>query len=142
MYLKNIEKSQALTLTGYAFLITVLTLLLRMARMFLQRINLQKAFQSKKRKIPGRCAAGFPEQRYHQLVGHARHCVTGHCHRVTCNFGKRPALSPSQYHYFYFSGGCIVYADWARPYIAMDSKKNEKEIGAVSCTGEGNFVNS
>ncbi|MBN9284812.1 MULTISPECIES: Na+/H+ antiporter [Flavobacterium] len=50
--LKNIEEHQILPYIGYAFLITVVALGLRMARVFLQKINLQRAFQSKKRKIP------------------------------------------------------------------------------------------
>ncbi len=37
---------------GYALLITIVALAIRMNRMFLQRIRLQKAFRSKKGRIP------------------------------------------------------------------------------------------
>lgn len=46
---RSIDESQILPYIGYAFLITVVALVLRMARVFLQRVNLQKAFQKKKR---------------------------------------------------------------------------------------------
>ena len=36
---------------GYALVITIVALALRMARVFLQQVNLEKAFQSKRRKI-------------------------------------------------------------------------------------------
>ncbi|MXN93119.1 Na+/H+ antiporter [Flavobacterium sp. Sd200] len=49
--LKNIEASQAGFYILAAFAITVAALALRMARVFLQKINLQRAFTSKKRKI-------------------------------------------------------------------------------------------
>jgi CPA1 family monovalent cation:H+ antiporter len=48
--LKHIDKSQLLPFLGYAFLITVVALGLRMARVFLQKINLQRAFQSKNKR--------------------------------------------------------------------------------------------
>ncbi|RFM27822.1 Na+/H+ antiporter [Deminuibacter soli] len=47
----NISKSQLLPYIGYAFVITVVALVLRMARVFLQKRNLQRAFSSQKRKI-------------------------------------------------------------------------------------------
>jgi CPA1 family monovalent cation:H+ antiporter len=50
--LKNIEVTDAGFYTFVAFIITVVALALRMARVFLQKINLQKAFASKKRKVP------------------------------------------------------------------------------------------
>lgn len=49
--LKTIAKTDVLPYIGYAFLITIVALLIRMARVLLQRRNLQKAFDSPKRKI-------------------------------------------------------------------------------------------
>lgn len=49
--IKSIDEGQVLTYIGYAFMITIIALLLRMARVFLQQVNLQKAFQSNKRGI-------------------------------------------------------------------------------------------
>lgn len=49
--MKNISRNQVLPDIGYAFIITVTALLLRMARVFLQRLNLQHAFQKGKNKI-------------------------------------------------------------------------------------------
>jgi len=48
---KNINSSQVLQYIGYAFVITVIALALRMVRVFMQRINLQRAFQKNKGKI-------------------------------------------------------------------------------------------
>jgi Na+/H+ antiporter len=48
---KSINSSQVWAYVGYAFIITIVALLLRVARVFLQRINLQKAFQQGKHKI-------------------------------------------------------------------------------------------
>lgn len=47
----NIPRSQILPFIGYAFIITIITLGLRMARVFLQKINLQKGFQKGNRKV-------------------------------------------------------------------------------------------
>ncbi|PZR33268.1 MAG: Na+/H+ antiporter [Azospira oryzae] len=49
--IKNMEKDQVLVYVYYSFIITVVAFLLRMARVFGQKINLQKAFQQKKRRI-------------------------------------------------------------------------------------------
>lgn len=49
--IKKIDHAQIPAYVGYAFLITIAALVLRMARVFLQRINLQRAFDSNKRKI-------------------------------------------------------------------------------------------
>ena len=49
--LKKIGKGQALAYAGYALLIFLVALLVRMARVFLQRINLQQAFRRGKRKM-------------------------------------------------------------------------------------------
>jgi len=49
--LKHIPKNQVLPYIGYAFLITVVALVLRMARVFLQKGNLQRTFQRKKNRI-------------------------------------------------------------------------------------------
>ena len=48
---RNIEKNQILPYLGYALLITVVALALRMSRVFLQQINLQQAFRRKKRRV-------------------------------------------------------------------------------------------
>jgi Na+/H+ antiporter len=48
---RNIEKTQILPYLGYALLITIVALVLRMSRVFLQQINLQKAFVKKKHRI-------------------------------------------------------------------------------------------
>ena len=48
---RTIERGKLLPYIGYAFVITVVALLLRTARVFLQQINLQRAFQQKKRNI-------------------------------------------------------------------------------------------
>lgn len=49
--IKHISRGEILPYVGYAFLITVLALLLRMARVFLQKIDLQKNFKKSKGKI-------------------------------------------------------------------------------------------
>ncbi|OMQ13335.1 Na+/H+ antiporter [[Flexibacter] sp. ATCC 35103] len=48
--LKNIDDHMILPYIGYAVIITIVALLIRMARIFLQKINLQKAFQNNKGK--------------------------------------------------------------------------------------------
>lgn len=48
--LKHIDNGMVLPYIGYAVIITIVALLIRMARIFLQKINLQKAFQNTKRK--------------------------------------------------------------------------------------------
>lgn len=50
--LQNIELADAGFYILIALIITIVALALRMARVFLQKINLQKAFASKKRKVP------------------------------------------------------------------------------------------
>jgi monovalent cation/hydrogen antiporter len=49
--IKSISHDQLLPYVGYAFIITVVALLLRTARVFLQKTNLQKAFKKGKHKI-------------------------------------------------------------------------------------------
>jgi CPA1 family monovalent cation:H+ antiporter len=49
--LKNIERSQLLPNIGYALLITVAALVLRMARVFMQKANLQRAFRYKRGRL-------------------------------------------------------------------------------------------
>ena len=44
--LHNIQKAQVFPLLGYAFLITLLALALRMARVFLRKLNLQRSFKN------------------------------------------------------------------------------------------------
>lgn len=48
--LKGIDDHMILPYIGYALIITIVALLIRMARIFLQKINLQKAFLNTKRK--------------------------------------------------------------------------------------------
>ncbi|QEM11318.1 Na+/H+ antiporter [Mucilaginibacter rubeus] len=49
--IKNIPKAQIWPYVGYSFLITVVALILRMVRVFLQKVNLQNAFKKGKHKI-------------------------------------------------------------------------------------------
>jgi Na+/H+ antiporter len=49
--IKNIDSSQVWPYVGYAFIITVVALLLRVARVFGQKVNLQKAFDKGHPKI-------------------------------------------------------------------------------------------
>ena len=49
--LKEIDDDMILPYIGYAVIITIVALLIRMTRIFLQKINLQKAFQKGKRKV-------------------------------------------------------------------------------------------
>lgn len=49
--IKRINQGQVWHYIGYAFIITVVALLLRVIRVFLQRINLQRAFQKGKGRI-------------------------------------------------------------------------------------------
>ncbi|WP_316634700.1 Na+/H+ antiporter [uncultured Flavobacterium sp.] len=48
--LKDIDNSMILPYIGYAVIITIVALLTRMVRIFLQKINLQKAFQNNSKK--------------------------------------------------------------------------------------------
>ncbi|WP_293787316.1 Na+/H+ antiporter [uncultured Pedobacter sp.] len=48
---KNISSADILPYIGYSLIITVVALLLRMARVFIQKVNLQKAFQKGKHRI-------------------------------------------------------------------------------------------
>jgi NhaP-type Na+/H+ or K+/H+ antiporter len=48
--LNDIDTNMILPYIGYAIVITIVALLIRMARIFLQKINLQKAFQNTKGK--------------------------------------------------------------------------------------------
>ncbi len=49
--LKSIPAEEIPLYIGYAFLITLTTLVLRMARVFLQKINLQRAFEKNDRRV-------------------------------------------------------------------------------------------
>jgi CPA1 family monovalent cation:H+ antiporter len=49
--IRNMDKSQILPYLGYALLITIVALAIRMNRMFLQRISLQRAFTRKKGRV-------------------------------------------------------------------------------------------
>lgn len=49
--LENIDKTLVLPYIGYAFLITIVVLIIRMARVFLQQVNLQKAYDKKRGRI-------------------------------------------------------------------------------------------
>ncbi|RQO30357.1 Na+/H+ antiporter [Taibaiella sp. KBW10] len=59
--IREIDSALIWPYVGYAVLITLLALLLRMARVFLQRINLQRAFNSKKGKIKEEALLSFRE---------------------------------------------------------------------------------
>ncbi len=58
---RSIDKSLILPYIGYAFIITIAALILRMGRVFLQRINLQRAFQKKKGKITEEALLSFQD---------------------------------------------------------------------------------
>jgi len=49
--IKSINPDKVLLYTGYAFIITLIALVLRIGRVFLQKINLQQAFKKGKHKI-------------------------------------------------------------------------------------------
>ena len=49
--IRRIDQTEVLPYVGYGFIITVAALFLRMARVFLQKINLQHAFRKGKGKI-------------------------------------------------------------------------------------------
>jgi CPA1 family monovalent cation:H+ antiporter len=49
--IKSIDSSQVYPYIGYAFIITLIALLLRMARVFLQKFRLQDSFKKGKHKI-------------------------------------------------------------------------------------------
>jgi len=49
--IRNIDNELIPAYVGYAFIITIAALLLRMARVFLQQVNLQNAFRKKKGRI-------------------------------------------------------------------------------------------
>jgi len=46
--LRNIDETQIVPYVGYALIITIVALIIRMARVFLQKVNLQRGFNSKK----------------------------------------------------------------------------------------------
>lgn len=48
---KNIDQADILPYIGYALIITIIALLLRVARVFMQKFNLQRAFQKGKHRI-------------------------------------------------------------------------------------------
>ena len=49
--MKTIEKGRIIPYVGYALLITIVALLIRTGRVFLQQFNLQRAFRSNRRRI-------------------------------------------------------------------------------------------
>lgn len=49
--IRNIDQSQILPYIGYSFIITIVALLIRMVRVFLQQINLKRAFQKGSRRV-------------------------------------------------------------------------------------------
>lgn len=57
--MKNINRELIPSYVGYAFIITIGALLFRMARVFLQQINLQKAFQKQKRGVSEQALLDF-----------------------------------------------------------------------------------
>lgn len=48
---RTLNRAELVTYAGYGVLITIVAFVLRMARVFLQQVNLQRAFQSKKGRI-------------------------------------------------------------------------------------------
>lgn len=58
---KSIDSDLILPYIGYAFIITIAALVLRMARVFLQRVNLLRAFQSGKRMIKEEALISFQD---------------------------------------------------------------------------------
>jgi CPA1 family monovalent cation:H+ antiporter len=56
---KYIDNSQFLPYTGYAFIIWLVALVLRTARVFLQQVNLQRAFKYKKGRITEQALLDF-----------------------------------------------------------------------------------
>jgi Na+/H+ antiporter len=58
--LKEIEDGSVWPFVGYAFLITIMALLLRMMRVFLQQFSLQKAFREKKKNVTREALLDFP----------------------------------------------------------------------------------
>lgn len=59
--IKHIDHDEILPYIGYAFIITVLALAVRTARVFLQRINLQRAFAKGKGKITEHALLDFKD---------------------------------------------------------------------------------
>ena len=59
--IKHIDHDEILPYIGYAFIITVLALAVRTARVFLQRINLQRAFAKGKGKITENALLDFKD---------------------------------------------------------------------------------
>ena len=57
--IKDIDDHQLLPFIGYALIITVVALLLRMARVFLQQFSLKKNFEHKKRKVSEQALLDF-----------------------------------------------------------------------------------
>jgi len=57
--MSRIDENQLLPLVGYAFIITIVALLLRMSRVFLQQFSLKKNFQHKKRKVSEQALLDF-----------------------------------------------------------------------------------
>jgi Na+/H+ antiporter len=57
--IKIVTKAQLLPYVGYGFIITVVALVLRMARVFMQQANLQNAFKKGKGKITERALLDF-----------------------------------------------------------------------------------
>jgi len=58
--LKQIDKTQVPLYIGYAFLITVVALVLRMARVFLQKVNLQRAVRRNHERVSKEALLDFP----------------------------------------------------------------------------------
>ena len=57
--MSRIDENQLLPLVGYAFIITIVALLLRMSRVFLQQFSLKKNFKHKKRKVSEQALLDF-----------------------------------------------------------------------------------
>jgi CPA1 family monovalent cation:H+ antiporter len=57
--IKHIHPDQVLPYIGYAFLITIAALIVRMARVFLQKVNLERAFNSNKGRVQEQALLDF-----------------------------------------------------------------------------------
>ncbi|PZF74794.1 Na+/H+ antiporter [Taibaiella soli] len=56
---KDVSNHKIWSLIGYSLIITVVALLIRMARVFLQKLNLQNTFKKRKQKIPREALLDF-----------------------------------------------------------------------------------
>ena len=118
--LEDIESDMLLPYIGYAFIITIVALLIRFVRIFLQRINLQKGFEKikkGKRKISEDALLDFKNS---IILGWSGMRIS--CYRYwTSQISKRrKPVSRKKCYYFYFCSRCAFYFDWTRTYTSLD----------------------